>query len=102
MRRMGWWLSGALLLWTGLVLARVPEVPRFRTIGVAEGLPATGVNAIVRDHAGYVWIATADGLARYDGVGFRIWRNEPGNPQSLPGNTVQALNVVVVPAAVKV
>ena len=93
MRRMGWWLSGALLLWSGLALAGVPEVPRFRTIGVAEGLPATGVNAIVRDHAGYVWIATADGLARYDGVGFRIWRNEPGNLQSLPGNTVQALNV---------
>ena len=93
MRRVGWLLSGVLVLWTGLALARVPEVPRFRSIGVAEGLPATGVNAIVRDRAGYIWIATTDGLARYDGIGFRVWRNEPGNPQSLPGNNVQALHV---------
>ena len=93
MRRMGWLLAGVLLLWAGLAFARVPEVPRFRAIGVADGLPATGINAIVRDHAGYIWIATADGLARYDGVGFKVWRNEPGNSQSLPGNTVQALHV---------
>jgi len=93
MRAPGWLVAGLLLLWGGLAFARVPEVPRFRTIGVADGLPATGINAIVRDHAGYIWVATADGLARYDGVGFRIWRNEPGNPQSLPGNTVQALHV---------
>ncbi|WP_246069854.1 hybrid sensor histidine kinase/response regulator [Cognatiluteimonas lumbrici] len=93
MRRVGWLLSGMLALWVGLAAAGVPEVPRLRTLGVADGLPATGINAIVRDQAGYVWIGTADGLARYDGIGFRVWRNEPGNPQSLPGNTVQALHV---------
>ena len=48
---------------------------------------------VARDHAGYLWLATPDGLARYDGVGFRIWRNIPGDPGSLPGNNVQALHV---------
>ena len=70
----------------------VPEVPRFRLLGVQEGLPSLAVTAIARDRAGYVWVATADGLARYDGVGFRVWRHGD-DPRSLPGNFVQALHV---------
>ena len=88
--------SGALLaalLWSALAAAAVPETPRFRLIGVGDGMPSSSINAIARDHAGYLWIATADGLARYDGVGFRIWRNVPGDADSLPGNMVQALHV---------
>ena len=49
--------------------------------------------ALARDHDVSRWIATADGLARYDGVGMRVWRHQPGDPQGLPGNNVQALMV---------
>lgn len=73
--------------------AAVPEAPRFRMLGVAEGLPSSHVTAIAHDRAGYVWIATEDGLARYDGVGFRLWRHAPGDAGALPGNNVQALHV---------
>jgi ligand-binding sensor domain-containing protein/signal transduction histidine kinase/CheY-like chemotaxis protein len=73
--------------------AGVPELPRFRVVGVPEGLPSSTVNALARDHAGYVWIATLDGLARYDGMGFRIWRHVPGDSRALPGNNIQALHV---------
>ena len=86
-------LAAVALPWSGRAQAGVPEVPRFRAIGVDDGLPATGVNAIVRDAAGYIWVGTSDGLARYDGTGFRVWRHQPGDPQSLPGNNVQALHV---------
>ena len=51
------------------------------------------MNAIVQDRAGFVWIATADGLARHDGTGFRVWRHDPADATSLPGNNVQALHV---------
>src|SRR5690606_21978113 len=84
-------LAAVALPWSGRAQAGVPEVPRFRAIGVDDGLPATGVNAIVRDAAGYVWVGTSDGLARYDGTGFRVWRHQPGDPQSLPGNNVQEI-----------
>ena len=86
-------LSGLLLACAARAGASVPEDPRFRAIGSADGLPSTGVNAIARDHDGYVWFATADGLARYDGLGFRTWRHDPADPGSLPGNNVQALHV---------
>lgn len=77
----------------GAVEAAVPETPRFRLLGVGDGLPSAKVNALARDRDGYLWIATADGLARHDGVGFRVWRHEPGRPWALPGNNVQALHV---------
>lgn len=38
---------------------------------VAEGLPQITVNDVVQDRAGYLWVATQDGIARFDGVSFR-------------------------------
>jgi len=87
---------GALLgLWLlcACALAAVPERPRLRIVGATQGLPSTEIKALARDRAGYLWIATADGLARYDGLGMRVWRHQPGDPQGLPGNNVQALMV---------
>ncbi|MFC7302330.1 hybrid sensor histidine kinase/response regulator [Cognatiluteimonas weifangensis] len=93
MSRIAWMLSGLLWLCAAPALAGVPETPRFRLVGVAEGLPSSSINAVARDRAGYLWLATPDGLARYDGIGFRIWRSAPGAADALPGNNIQALHV---------
>lgn len=47
------------------------------------------ITAIAEDRDGYIWFATYDGLVRYDGVGFRIWREVDG----LPASTVTSLHV---------
>ncbi len=83
----------SLLLLCAKALAAVPERPHFRIIGPAQGLPSTEIKALARDRDGYLWIATADGLARYDGVGMRVWRYDPANPAGLAGNNIQALMV---------
>ena len=77
----------------GCLQAAVPERPRFRLVGPAQGLPSTEIKGLAHDAAGYLWIATADGLARYDGVGMRVWRHDPDASGSLPGNNVQAVVV---------
>lgn len=87
------WIAMGLWLACACVLAGVPERPRFRVAGPAQGLPSTEIRALARDHAGYLWIATADGLARHDGVGMRVWRHVPGDTGGLPGNNIQALAV---------
>lgn len=89
---------GICLVLLGLLLAatawaEIPERPRLRIIGSSEGLPSTDIFGITRDHAGYVWIATGDGLARYDGVDMRVWRHDPDDPGSLPGNLLYAVHV---------
>ena len=81
----------ALLLASAAVAT--PETPQFRAVGVADGLPSSTVAALALDRDGFLWIGTRDGLARYDGVGYRIYRHVPGDPASLPGNSVQALYV---------
>jgi ligand-binding sensor domain-containing protein/CheY-like chemotaxis protein/nitrogen-specific signal transduction histidine kinase len=87
------WVLCVLLAVSAAAGAAVPEIPRFRVLGPADGLPATTVTALARDRDGFVWAATWDGLARYDGVGFRVWRHDPDDPQSLPGNLLQTLYV---------
>jgi ligand-binding sensor domain-containing protein/nitrogen-specific signal transduction histidine kinase/CheY-like chemotaxis protein len=85
-----------LLLWlacAGAAFGGVPETPRFRLLGVADGVPSSRVTVLARDRAGYLWMASADGLARHDGVGFRTWRHVPDDPAALPGNNVQALHI---------
>ena len=84
---------GLAMLICDAVSASVPETPQFRQFGVAEGLPSSVVTTLARDRDGYLWIGTKDGLARYDGVGFRTYRHIPGDRHALPGNGVQALYV---------
>src|SRR5690606_2136159 len=63
--------------------------PQPRQFSVFDGLPSNRVNAIAEDAQGYLWIGTRDGLARYDGVGFRIWRVGDG----LKDNFIWSLHV---------
>ena len=96
---MKWILRGArlgvlalLLLWPCLAAALdLAETPRMRRLGVAEGLPSRTVLALAQDRHGYVWAATDDGLARYDGTHLRVWRHDPQVSGSLPGNTLETM-----------
>ncbi len=73
--------------------AQVPESPHLRVLGPRDGMPTSSVNALAPDSAGFIWIASTDGLARYDGNGFRVWRHEANDPRSLTGNWVQTVHV---------
>ena len=74
-------------------LAALPPTPMFETIGVEAGLPSSEVYDLAEDRDGHLWIATADGLARWDGVEFAVWRHDPDDPGSLPANNVQVVHV---------
>ena len=69
----------ALLAWPcAPALAGLPETPRPRQLTVADGLPSNTISRIAEDRFGYLWIATSEGLARYDGISYRVWRREQG------------------------
>ncbi len=63
--------------------------PAFRSYGVGDGLPSMTTMDLAQDRNGYLWIATRDGLARFDGREFAVFRNIPDQPDSLPCNDVQ-------------
>lgn len=51
------------------------------------------INAFSQDDQGYIWIATAKGLCRYDGYEYKIFYNEKGNANSLPSDNVNDVYV---------
>lgn len=82
-----------LLAQASVLAATVPEIPMLRRYTVADGLPATFVSVLAQDRSGHLWLGSTDGLARYDGVDFQVYRYAPDDPSSLPGNVVQALYI---------
>jgi len=58
----------------------------FTHLTANEGLSQSNVNTILQDRRGFMWFATHDGLNRYDGNTFVVYKNNPSDPASLSGN----------------
>lgn len=57
--------------------------------GVTEGLSLGNVTSIAQDVRGLMWIATEDGLNRFDGYTFNTFKYDPDDKHSLTGNFIQ-------------
>jgi len=64
---------------------------RFNRLNTENGLSQNGVRTILQDRRGFLWFGTYDGLNRYDGYTFKIYRSKPGEPNSLSQKTVFCL-----------
>lgn len=64
---------------------------RFRSWSTEDGLSQVSAIDLLPDREGFLWIATQDGLNRFDGHRFQIWRHDGGDPQTLSDNYVLAL-----------
>ncbi len=64
-----------------------------RKITTSDGLPSNSVRCIFQDSKGFLWLGTLNGLCRYDGNSFVIFRPEPRNRQavSLADNRINRL-----------
>jgi len=64
---------------------------RFTHLTTNDGLSQGYVTAILQDRKGFMWFATRDGLNRYDGNAFVVYKNNPNDPGSLSSNFIQDL-----------
>jgi ligand-binding sensor domain-containing protein/signal transduction histidine kinase/DNA-binding response OmpR family regulator len=53
---------------------------RFQDLTITDGLSSNTVRCIIKDSRGFMWFGTPNGLNKYDGYGFTVYRNEPGEP----------------------
>lgn len=60
-------------------------------ISISNGLASPNVNNVIQDSFGLIWIATINGLQRYDGYRFETFKNIPGKATSIQNNTVYGL-----------
>ena len=68
-----------------------PQNIRFQTLGVLQGMSQNSALALVQDKQGFIWVGTYDGLNRYDGTGFTIFRHNNADSTSLPKNWITSL-----------
>src|SRR5687767_1782870 len=61
-------------------------------LGINQGLSNNSVRCILKDHKGFMWFGTFDGLNRYDGYSFRVFRNKVNDSTSLINPFINALN----------
>jgi ligand-binding sensor domain-containing protein/signal transduction histidine kinase len=64
---------------------------RFEKISIEQGLSQNTVGAICQDHKGFLWFGTYDGLNRYDGYQFKIFKYNPNDSTSLCQNNVRCI-----------
>ncbi|MEO1350343.1 MAG: EAL domain-containing protein [Cyanobacteria bacterium J06635_15] len=64
-----------------------------RQLSVDQGLSSTYVQDVTQDQNGFLWIATSNGLNRYDGYSFKTFTHQPNNSSSLGSNKIKSLLV---------
>ena len=79
--------------WLSSLPARPENSLAFQHLTIDDGLSQSVVSAIAQDPTGFLWFATQDGLNRFDGYEFRVFRRDPNDPTSLSNNFVTSLAV---------
>lgn len=65
--------------------------PNIANLTTEDGLSNNHVTAVLEDSKGFIWIATSDGLNKWNGYEFEIFKKENDNINSLPGNFILSL-----------
>jgi len=78
-------------LFLGLSTLTQAQTIKFNHLSIKDGLSESTVYSILQDHKGFLWIGTGDGLNKYDGYRFTVYRHEPQNIHSLSDSEIFAL-----------
>src|SRR6266498_4998880 len=64
---------------------------RFEHLGTDQGLSQSNVVCILQDSQGFMWLGTRDGLNKYDGYKFTVYKNKADDKNSISNNYIQAI-----------
>lgn len=64
----------------------------FTSLQIKDGLSSNTVNAILKDRYGLMWFATEDGLNKFDGSSFTVYRHKSDDPTGLQSNDIKVLH----------
>lgn len=64
---------------------------KFKHLTISNGLSNSYITDILQDRRGYIWIGTTDGLNRFDGYDFKIYKRNPFDKTSIGGNNIRCL-----------
>lgn len=67
------------------------DYPVTTYLGIDQGLSNNSIRSIYQDQKGFMWLGTYDGLNRYDGYEFKVFKNNFKNSASLINNWINAI-----------
>ncbi|MCL7986692.1 response regulator [Sphingobacterium sp. lm-10] len=73
---------------TAISNVKAESNPAIRYVGIEQGLSNNNVTSIFEDSDGFMWFGTFDGLNRFDGDQFMVFKNQPEDRLSLPDNRI--------------
>jgi signal transduction histidine kinase/ligand-binding sensor domain-containing protein len=77
--------------WTGSPGPLQAPAARFEHLTIVDGLSNNIVETILQDRYGFLWVGTDDGLNRYDGYEFTVFRHDQADAASLADSAVTVL-----------
>ena len=80
-----------ILIFPQAILGQDNKSVFFSHLTTNDGLSQSYVNCILKDKYGFLWFGTEDGLNKYDGCKYKVFRNNPGNPKTIPNNSIMCL-----------
>ena len=85
------WVFINVCLACSLACGQVKNVVQFTHLTTANGLSQSSVVCILKDKYGFMWFGTQDGLNKYDGYKFKVYRNNPADKKSIPNNNIRCM-----------
>ena len=85
-----WCIFLYLLVFTCNIFAQYDHL-RIAYFGLEDGLSQVSSNDLLKDSSGFVWIATEDGLNRFDGREFKHFMHSATDSLSISGNQITKL-----------
>lgn len=82
------YLSKIFFLLVIVVSTHFPQNEIFKSYTVEDGLSSSDINCLIQDKSGFIWVGTDNGLNRYDGVEFKVFKNKQKNQNSISDNSV--------------
>jgi ligand-binding sensor domain-containing protein len=94
-------VQGMIRVWTLVALFAFPCARAFAQYGdvkfdrlsVEQGLSNFTVSGIAQDKQGFLWLGTEDGLNRYDGYNFTVYRHDDRDSTSLPASLISCVYI---------
>ncbi|WP_031529924.1 hybrid sensor histidine kinase/response regulator transcription factor [Dyadobacter crusticola] len=83
-------ILAGLLSGTRMVVAQSSDY-QFSRYNAEKGLSHNQVNCFLKDSRGFVWVGTADGLNRFDGYSFRVFKHDPADTTSLSDHFINSI-----------
>lgn len=64
---------------------------RFDNYTIEEGLSQSSVNCMLQDNKGFMWLGTQEGLNKFDGYSFQVFKHDPEDQRSLSNSFIKTI-----------